>query len=73
MGDYIRDEELIREIALRMKRFRMEKGLPHSEVYIDTDINTGRVENGKSSTSVSVLKKLCTYYGKTLEELFRGL
>lgn len=69
----MKDEELIKEIAKRMKRFRMEANKSHSETYIETDINTGRVESGKSSTSISVLKKLCVYYGRTLQELFKGL
>ena len=68
-----RDEQLMLAIAKRLKEIREKKGFSQQYVYIDTDLNIGKIEVGKTNISVSTLAILCKYYGVTLEEFFRGI
>jgi len=68
-----RNEKLITAIAKRLKDLRESKGVSQQHVYIDTDLNVGKIEVGKTNISVSTLNILCDYYGITLEEFFRGI
>lgn len=68
-----RNEILMRAIARKLKELREAKGLSQQYVYIDTDLNIGKLEIGKTNISVSTLEILCKYYGVTLEEFFRGI
>lgn len=67
------DYEFLQAIARKLKQIREEKGLSQRLVYIDTDLNIGRIEVGKTNISVSTLATLCKYYQITLEEFFKGL
>ncbi|MCD7968952.1 MAG: hypothetical protein LUF87_01180 [Alistipes sp.] len=40
---------------------------------MDTDLNIGNLELGRTNITVSTLSILCNYYGLTLEEFFKGL
>ncbi len=60
-------------IAKRLKELREEKGFSQQYVYIDTDLNIGKIEVGKTNLSISTISILCKYYGITLEEFFRGI
>ena len=60
-------------IARRLKELREQKGVSQQYVYIDTDLNVGKIEVGKTNISVSTLNILCDYYGISLEEFFRGI
>jgi len=66
------DYEFLLQVARRLKQIREAKGLSQRIVYIDTDINIGRIEVGKSNFGINTLRQLCTYYGITLEEFFHG-
>lgn len=68
-----KNEKLIMAIAKRLKVLREAKGLSQQYVYIDTDLNVGKIEVGKTNISVSTLSILCDYYGVTLEEFFKGI
>lgn len=73
MRKYKRNTLLLAEVARKLKRLREEKGLSQADVYIDTDVNMARVENGRTSITLTTLCTLCDYYGVSLEEFFRGI
>ena len=60
-------------MAARLRELRKERKLSQIDVYIDTDIHIGRIEQGKTNISVSTLLNLCTYYGISLENFFHNL
>lgn len=60
-------------MAARLRELRKERKLSQIDVYIDTDIHIGRIEQGKTNISVSTLWNLCTYYGISLEDFFHNL
>lgn len=67
-----RDNILLKKIAKRVKELRAERGLSQLDVVYNTEINIVRVESGEANVSVSTIKKLCNYFGVTLEDFFKG-
>lgn len=65
-----RDQELLDNIAARLKSLREEKGLSQENVYNELDVHIGRIEVGKVNVSVSTLSKLCQYFDISLTEFF---
>ncbi len=70
MGQQIKDIELLKKIAKRLKNLRVEKNLTQEMVYNDTEIHIARIESGQQNVSVSTLYALCKYYSVTLREFF---
>ncbi len=68
-----RDDQYIETVAIRLKALRIKAGKSQRDVYIDTDINIGKLEVGKTNISISTLSILCKYYGIKLEEFHKGL
>lgn len=70
----VKNEKLLKQIAVRLKELREEKDLTQAEVYADTDnIHIARIEQGKVNISVSTLDELCKYYKISLEDFFKGI
>ena len=69
MAQY-RDDQLIREIAQKIKQLREERGITQEQFYNDTEIHIARVETAKTNITVSSLKRICEYLGVTLNEFF---
>ena len=69
----VRDSQLIKKIALRLKGLRENIGLTQEQLYNDTDIHIARIESSKVNPSVSTISRLCEYFGITLTEFFRGI
>ncbi|UII27655.1 helix-turn-helix domain-containing protein [Fulvivirga maritima] len=67
----IRNDKLLKEIAIQVKRIRESKGLTQEEVYNDTGIHVGRIETAKSNVTVSTLHALCDYFGMKLSKLLK--
>lgn len=67
----IRDQALIKKIALTLKAIRHEKGVSLEEVYNETDIHLARIETGKLNISISTLSRLCIYFNLSLAEFFK--
>jgi len=67
----IRDEELIRKVALRIKQLREEKGLTQEQVFNDTDIHIGRIESIQVNPTISTIGAICKYFKISLSEFFR--
>lgn len=72
MGVKKKDIELAKKLAERMKEVRKEKGKTQEDVRFELNMNIGRIEIGENCISLPTLKKLCEYYGVSLEEFFKG-
>lgn len=66
----IREEELLRQIALTLKKLREEKGISQDTVFNDTNIHIARIEVAKVNLSVSTLARLCDYFEISVSEFF---
>lgn len=60
-------------VAGRLRELREQKGVSQESVYIDTDLNIGRIEAAMNNLTIDTLAILCDYYGVTFEEFFRGI
>ena len=69
----IRDQELLQQIALKLKKLREKKGVSQEQLYNETDIHIARIETGKVNISVSTLSKLCSYFDVSLSEFFKKI
>jgi len=69
----IRNNELIKKIALKIKALREEKGISQEDMYNDTDIHIGRIESARVNITVSTLDRICQYFGVSLGEFFKKL
>ena len=67
----VRDNKLLKRIAVVVKQLREEKGLSQEEVYNDTNIHIGRIETAKTNISVSSLSALCKYFKIKLSEFMK--
>lgn len=68
-----KNERLIKAIALKFKRLREEKGETQHTVYLETDLNIGNLEVGRTNFTISTISILCDYYGISLKDFFDGL
>lgn len=66
----LKDQDLLLDIAKRIKRLREERNLTQEDVYMDTQIHIARIETAKVNISVSTLKAICDYFGITLSDFF---
>ncbi len=58
----ITEEKLLQSIVQELISVRKEKGLTQQQVFIDTGIHIGRIEQGKRSMALTTFINLCTYY-----------
>ncbi|MBP3534203.1 MAG: helix-turn-helix transcriptional regulator [Alistipes sp.] len=70
MGQSRSNKILLQAIAVELRKLRKERGLSQIDVYIDTDIHIGRIEQGRTNISVSTLSDICDYYGLSLRDFF---
>lgn len=68
-----RNDILLKQIAVKLKIMRIDKGLSQETVYFHTGIHIGKIETEKYNITVSTLSRLCDYYQISLEEFFRGI
>lgn len=73
MGVKKKDIDLAKRLAERLKQVRRQRGFTQENVRFDLNMNIGRIEIGENCVSLPTLKRLCDYYGITLEEFFKGL
>ena len=55
-------QEMLLTLAKRVKELRNEKGLTQQDVYNDTKIHLGRIEQGKRDITFTTLCKLAHYF-----------
>lgn len=69
----IRNQDLLLQIALRIKQLRDMRGISQEVMYMDTQIHIARIETAKVNVSVSTLYAICHYFDITLAEFFQPL
>jgi transcriptional regulator with XRE-family HTH domain len=69
----VKNQVLLKKIALRIKLLREEKEITQEQFYNDTGIHLGRIETGILNITVSTLDAICRYLGISLDEFFKGL
>ncbi|MCP9749491.1 helix-turn-helix domain-containing protein [Ferruginibacter sp. HRS2-29] len=67
----IKNEELLRKIAVVMKQLREKKGVYQMDVIDDTGIHVGRIETAAVNISISSLAALTDYFEIKLSEFFK--
>lgn len=69
----LKDQLLLKKVALKLKALREAKGLSQEQLYNDTDIHVGRIETGRNNISISTLSRLCEYFNISLSDFFKKL
>jgi len=64
------NEQLLSNLAKRVKQLRKIKGVTQEEALNDTGIQFSRIEQGKRDVQLSTINKLCEYFGISLKEFF---
>jgi transcriptional regulator with XRE-family HTH domain len=59
-------QELLLQLALRLKELRKLKNVTQEEVHNETGIHVARIEQGKRDISFTTLCKLAEYFGVEL-------
>jgi len=65
-------EQLLVNLAKRVKELRGIKGVTQEEALHDTGIQFSRIEQGKRDIQLSTLKKLCQYFEISLGDFFNA-
>lgn len=71
MKSQLKDTELLKVIAKKLKVIRYEKGLTQEDVYNDTGVHISRIETARVNITVSTLNALCKYYDISLVDFLR--
>jgi len=69
----IRDEILLKKIAMRLKELREKANLSQEELLNETNIHIGRIETGKNNLTIGTLKKLCVFFNIKLKDCFEEI
>ena len=62
------NEEILLELANKLKGLRKIKGVTQEQVYNDTGIHIARIEQGKRDVSYTTLIRLAEYFEVALDE-----
>ncbi|WP_435624303.1 helix-turn-helix domain-containing protein [Flagellimonas sp.] len=66
-------EQLLQDLALRVKELRGIKGVTQEEALNDTGIQFSRIEQGKRDVQLSTVQKLCHYFDISMTEFFNEI
>lgn len=66
----VRNEQLLRRMALVLKELREEQNFTQGEVYAETRIHIGRIEACQANVSVSTLFEVLKFLRTDLSEFF---
>ena len=69
----IRNDKLLKLIALRIKELRSGKDISQEDFYLDTNIHIARIETAKINLSISTLNAICEYFDISLKDFFNDL
>ena len=64
------NEQLLTNLAKRVKELRKIKGVTQEDALNDTGIQFSRIEQGKRDVQLSTLHKICEYFEISLMEFF---
>ena len=63
-------EQLLKNLALRVKELRGIKGVTQEEALNDTGIQFSRIEQANRDVQLSTVQKLCDYFEISMNEFF---
>lgn len=69
----IRNQNLLKQIGLRLKEIRVQHQLTQEQVYNEIDVHVGRIEIGKTNLTISTLDKILDFYQMDFVEFFSGV
>lgn len=61
------NQELLLNLARRLKELRKQKNVTQEDVYNDTGIHVARIEQGKRDISYTTLCRLAEYFQTNLD------
>ena len=67
----IKNQAILKYIALRIKQLREERHMTQLDLYNDTNVQIGRIENCSRNVTVSTLYHICIYFNITMQEFFQ--
>ena len=67
------NDTLLRSIAERLKRLRIERGYTQEVVTDRTGVNVGLYEVGTTNITIVLLTVLCNCYDVALDEFFKDM
>ncbi len=67
---HIKDDILLKKIALCIKQIRESTTITLDDFYVDTGIHLARIEQGKTNISISTLSSICKYFNISLTNFF---
>ena len=62
-------KEFVYEMALYIKKKRIEKGVSQKDFYCNTNIHIGRIEQGKTDIGIFTFFKICQFFDVELVDL----
>lgn len=63
------NEEILLELAKKLKGLRKIKGVTQEQVYNDTGIHIARIEQGKRDISYTTLVRLLDYFNIEIDKV----
>ena len=67
------NDTLLRSVAERLKRLRIERGYTQEVVTDRTGVNVGLYEVGTTNITIVLLTVLCNFYDVALDEFFKDM
>ena len=67
------NDTLLRSIAERLKRLRIERGYTQEVVTDRAGVNVGLCEVGATNITIVLLTVLCNFYDVALDEFFKDM
>ena len=68
-----RDDQLLRQIADRIREIRKELKITQDVVFEDIGVNVSVIESKAQNLTMTTVAILCDYFEVSLEDFFRGI
>lgn len=64
---------IIARIVQRIKKLRDENNKSQREVYYNTNVSIGRIEQGNENIKITTLLTICKYFNVSLSEFLKDI
>lgn len=68
-----KDKILIGRIVQRIKKLRDQNNVSQRELYFNTNVSIGRIEQGKENIKLTTLLTICHYFNITLSDFLKDI
>ena len=68
-----KDKILIGRIVQRIKELRDQNNVSQRELYFNTNVSIGRIEQGKENIKLTTLLTICRYFNITLSDFLKDI